>query len=73
MTVTSRKWPTSWDDLPLLLNVPESARVLGISRAGGYALARAEGFPATITIGRRVLISRDGLRAWIERQAEDSR
>ena len=36
----------SYEDLPLMLSVPEMAAALGISRAGAYELARSEGFPA---------------------------
>ena len=31
----------SYDDLPLMLSVPEVAAVLGISRAGAYEIGRA--------------------------------
>ena len=31
----------SYDELPLMLSVPEVAAVLGISRAGAYELVRA--------------------------------
>ena len=36
----------SYEDLPLMLSVPEMGAALGISRAGAYELARSEGFPA---------------------------
>ena len=42
----------SYEDLPLMLSVPEMATALGISRAGAYELARSEGFPA-LRIGTR--------------------
>ena len=31
----------SYDELPLMLSVPEVAAVLGISRAGAYGLVRS--------------------------------
>ena len=54
----------SYDDLPLMLSVPQVAAVLGISRAGAYELARSDGFPS-LTIGSRIVISKDRFIAWI--------
>ena len=56
----------SYEDLPLMLSVPEMAAVLGISRAGACELARSEGFPA-LRIGNRIVIPKDELREWIKR------
>ena len=56
----------SYEDLPLMLSVPEMAAALGISRAGAYELARSEGFP-TLRIGTRIVIPKDELREWIKR------
>ena len=55
----------SYDDLPLMLSVPEMAAVLGISRAGAYELAHSEGFPS-LTIGSRILVPKDKFIAWID-------
>ena len=51
----------SYEDLPLMLSVPEMAAALGISRAGAYELARSEGFPA-LKIGNRIAIPKDSLQ-----------
>ena len=56
----------SYEELPLMLSVPEMAAALGISRAGAYELARSEGFPA-LRIGTRIIIPKDELREWIKR------
>ena len=56
----------SYDDLPLMLSVPDLTEVLGISRAGAYELVKSEGFP-TLHIGNRILIPKDELIAWIKR------
>jgi excisionase family DNA binding protein len=56
----------SYEELPLMLSVPEMAAALGISRAGAYELARSEGFPA-LKIGARIVIPKDKLREWIDR------
>lgn len=36
----------TYDDLPLMLLVPDVAKVLGISRAGAYDLAHSRAFPS---------------------------
>ena len=59
----------SYEDLPLMLSVPEMAAVLGISRAGAYDLARSEGFPA-LRIGTRIVIPKDKLQEWVNNQTE---
>ena len=59
----------SYEDLPLMLSVPEMATALGISRAGAYELARAEGFPA-LRIGTRIVIPKDKLQEWVDKQTE---
>ena len=59
----------SYDDLPLTLTVPEVGEVLGISRAKAYDLARSEGFPS-MRIGTRILVPRDKLIRWTDKQTE---
>ena len=36
----------NYDDLPLMLSVPDLTAALGISRAGAYELVKQEGFPS---------------------------
>ena len=55
----------SYEELPLMLSVPEMAATLGISRAGAYELVRTEGFPA-LKIGSRIVIPKDELREWVK-------
>ena len=55
----------NYDDLPLMLSVPDLTEALGISRAGAYELVRSEGFPA-LHIGNRILVPKEGLIAWIK-------
>ena len=57
-----------FDDLPLMLSVPEVAGALGISRAGAYALVKEKGFPS-LTIGSRILVPKDKLKAWIDERS----
>ena len=59
----------SYEELPLMLSVPEMAAALGISRAGAYELARSEGFPA-LRIGSRIVIPKDKLQEWVDKQTE---
>ena len=61
----------NYSDLPLMLSVPEVAKVLGISRAGAYELVRSAGFPH-IRIGNRIVVPRDKFIAWIDQQTEVS-
>ena len=55
----------SYDDLPLMLSVPDLTKALGISRAGAYELVKSEGFP-TLHIGNRILVPKEELVAWIK-------
>ena len=56
----------SYDDLPLMLSVPQLGKALGISRAGAYALVKQKDFPS-LTVGGRILIPKDKLIAWINK------
>ena len=57
----------SYDELPLMLSVPEVAAVLGISRAGAYGLVRSDGFPA-LKIGSRIVVPKEKFIGWIGSQ-----
>lgn len=60
----------SYDDLPLMLSVPEVAAAMGISRAGAYELVHSEGFPS-LTIGSRIVVPKDKLIAWIDESTKE--
>ncbi len=51
----------------MTMTVEEMGKELGVSRVTAYELAQRPDFPS-FTIGRRVLVSRDGLLKWIEKQ-----
>lgn len=53
---------------PMAVSAAEAARLLGVSRPKVYELLNREDFPA-FKLGGRTLISVDGLRRWVERQA----
>lgn len=57
----------SYDELPLMLSVPEVAAVLGISRAGTYELVKSEGFPS-LKIGSRIVVPKEKFIDWIDCQ-----
>ena len=56
----------TFDTMPPVLNATQLSEVLGISRAGAYNLMHREDFP-TLQIGKRMLVPRDKLMVWIER------
>ena len=43
------------------LTVEQAARVLGVSRATGYELARMGQLPGALRLGRRIVVSRFAL------------
>ena len=59
----------AYEDYPDVLNAEQLAAMLGISRAGAYQLMNRADFP-TLCIGKRKLIHRHQVLAWIDRQAE---
>jgi excisionase family DNA binding protein len=60
--------PPSQSVEPLLIGVREAARLLNIGRDAAYALVR-EGRLRSVSVGRRVLIPRNELEAFVEREA----
>lgn len=55
---------TSYDELPLLLNVKQVASLLGISDSGAYELIQEDDFPS-LRIGKRIVIPKENLQQWI--------
>ena len=53
----------------LTMSVAEVARKLGICEKSAYTLTHRADFPV-IRLGRRVRVSREGLRAWVQKQAQ---
>ena len=58
----------AYANLPDVLNANMLAETLGISRAGAYQLLNSEDFP-TLQIGKRKLVPKDKLIAWIDRHS----
>lgn len=57
-----------WDKLPLLLKVKDVQKVLGVSKNVAYELVNSKNFPA-VRIGRSFRVPKEGLKAWLEKQA----
>ena len=55
---------TSYDELPLLLNVKQLAELLGVSDSSVYELIQEDDFPS-LRIGKRIVIPKGELRKWI--------
>ena len=55
---------TSYDELPLLLNVKQLADLLGVSDSSVYELIQEDDFPA-LRIGKRIVVPKEELMEWI--------
>ena len=55
---------TSYDELPLLLNVKQLAELLGVYDSSVYELIQKDDFPS-LRIGKRIVIPKEELRKWI--------
>lgn len=55
----------------ITLSVPQAAAVLGISTKVAYTLARRADFPAFQISPNRVVVSRAGLEAWVQKQVKN--
>lgn len=55
----------------LTMSIAEAAAELGVCEKTVYTLTHRQDFP-TIKIGRRTRISREGLRAWVLAQQQNS-
>lgn len=60
----------SFDDLPLMLTVPDVSNVLGIGLANAYGIVRRPDFPS-ITLGSRIIIPRDKFIEWVNKLAAE--
>ena len=56
----------SYEELPLMLSVPEVAAVLGISQAGAYELVRTDGFPS-LKVVSRIVVPKEKFIEWIDK------
>ena len=56
---------------PATMRVEEAAKLLGVSRQTGYDLANRGELPGALRLGRRWVVSRKVLEAWLEGKAGD--
>ena len=56
--------PTSYEDLPLVLDMKEIQKILGISRTTAYKLVHTDGFPA-FRSGSNIKVSKQALFEWM--------
>ena len=61
---------TSYDELPLLLNVKQLADLLGVSDSSVYELIQEDDFPS-LRIGKRIVIPKEELREWITARTKE--
>ena len=59
----------NYDELPMFINADLLAELFGVSRASAYELMRERNFPSS-RIGKRILVSRENLIAWVESRSE---
>ena len=65
---TNRK-PTNYDGLPLVLDVEDVQRIMGISRASAYELVHTPGFPS-FRSGRLIKVSKAAFFDWMKKGAK---
>ena len=58
------------EDMPMFLSVIDVANLLGISRASAYELVREENFPKLKIVQGRIIIPRDRLLEWLDKQVK---
>lgn len=60
---------TTFDDLPLVLNVNDVASILAISKVSAYELVKSSGFPV-VRVGRRIKIPKAAFIEWLDDQSK---
>ena len=60
-------------ELPLLLNVDETAQILRSTRGAVYVMAARGQLPGVTRIGRRLLVRSDDLLHWLDQKRASSR
>ena len=56
----------NFDDMPVMLSVPEAAEVLGISAVSLYKMIRNDNNFPVVDIGRRKSVPKEQLKIWID-------
>lgn len=69
--MSDKKRCNSYEDLPLVLDVADIRRIMGISRVSAYKLVHTLGFPA-FRSGRLIKVSKKAFFDWIENGMENT-
>lgn len=69
--MSDKKRCNSYEDLPLVLDVADIRRIMGISRVSAYELVHTPGFPA-FRSGRLIKVSKKAFFDWIENGMENT-
>lgn len=69
--MSDKKRCNSYEDLPLVLDVADIRRIMGISRVSAYKLVHTPGFPA-FRSGRLIKVSKKAFFDWIENGMENT-
>lgn len=56
----------NFEDVPIIMSVPQAAEILGISAVSLYKLIQNDKSFPVISIGRRKTVPKEQLRIWIE-------
>ncbi len=56
----------NFEDVPIIMSVPQVAEILGISAVSLYKLIQKDKTFPVINIGRRKTVPKEQLRIWIE-------
>ena len=59
----------SIDDLPDFCTITDFSNLFGVSRATAYRMA-AQGHIPSLKIGKRIILSREHLKRWVDRSME---
>ena len=57
---------TNFDDMPMMISVPQAAEVLGISDVSLYKLIRNDNSFPVVVMGRRKSVPKEQLKSWID-------
>ena len=68
--MNDKKRLNSYEDLPLVLDVADIQRIMGISRASAYELVHTPGFPA-FRRGRLIKVSKIAFFEWMAKSESD--
>ena len=65
--MNDKKRLNSYEDLPLVLDVADIQRIMGISRVSAYELVHTPGFPA-FRSGRLIKVSKQAFFDWMAKE-----